>query len=92
VSAVVVPGTETSTLLMHLDRLGVAASGGSACTTGSPEPSHVLQAMGLPRELALGFVRFSLGRESTADDVARAATAFPQAVERARRAEGALHE
>ena len=58
ISAIVVPGTETSALLMHLDRLGICASGGSACTTGSPEPSHVLQAMGLPRELSLGFVRF----------------------------------
>ncbi|HEX5818378.1 MAG TPA: cysteine desulfurase family protein [Gemmatimonadales bacterium] len=91
ISAVVVPGTETSALLMHLDRLGTCASGGSACTTGSPEPSHVLQAMGLPRELALGFVRFSLGRESTEADVAQAAAAFPEAVARARRAQEALH-
>jgi cysteine desulfurase len=91
ISAVVAPGTETSALLMHLDRLGVAASGGSACTTGSPEASHVLLAMGLPRELALGFVRFSLGRESTEDDIARAAAAYPEAVARARRTEGALH-
>jgi cysteine desulfurase len=91
ITAVVVPGTETSALLMHLDRLGVAASGGSACTTGNPEPSHVLQAMGMPRELALGFVRFSLGRETTGADIVLAATAFPEAVARARRAEGALH-
>jgi cysteine desulfurase len=91
ISAVVVPGTETSALLMHLDRLGVAASGGSACTTGSPEPSHVLRAMGLPRELALGFVRFSLGRESAEGDIARAVAAFPEAVARARRTEAALH-
>jgi cysteine desulfurase len=91
ISAVVVPGTETSTLLMHLDRLGVAASGGSACTTGSPEPSHVLRAMGLPHELALGFVRFSLGRESAESDIARAVAAFPEAVTRTRRTAGALH-
>jgi cysteine desulfurase len=91
ISAIVAPGTETSALLMHLDRLGVAASGGSACTTGSPEPSHVLEAMGIPRALALGFVRFSLGRESTEGDIARAAAAYPEAVARARRTEGALH-
>jgi cysteine desulfurase len=91
VSAVVVPGTESSALLMHLDRLGICASAGSACTTGSPEPSHVLQAMGLPRELSLGFVRFSLGRETTEADIAQAAVAFPEAVARARRTEGALH-
>jgi cysteine desulfurase len=90
-SALVAPGTETSALLMHLDRLGVAASGGSACTTGNPEPSHVLQAMGVPRALALGFVRFSLGRESTEADIAHAAAAYPDAVARARRSEAALH-
>jgi cysteine desulfurase len=91
ISAVVAPGAETSALLMHLDRLGVAASGGSACATGSPEASHVLLAMGLPRALALGFVRFSLGRESTEGDIAQAAAAYPEAVARARRTEGALH-
>ncbi len=46
---------------MHLDLAGVAASGGSACSTGAVEPSHVLVAMGVPRELALGAVRFSFG-------------------------------
>jgi len=91
ISAIVVPGADTAALLMHLDRLGICASGGSACTTGSPEPSHVLQAMGLPRELSLGFVRFSLGRETTAADIAAAAAAFPEAVARARRSAGALH-
>lgn len=90
VSGIVVPGAETAALLLHLDDLGVAASGGSACTTGSPEPSHVLAAMGVPRELALGFVRFSFGRTSTAADVARAAEAFPVAVARARRTAEAL--
>ena len=91
ISAIVVPGADTAALLMHLDRLGICASGGSACATGSPEPSHVLQAMGLPRELSLGFVRLSLGRETTAADIAAAAAAFPEAVARARRSAGALH-
>ncbi|HEX5633955.1 MAG TPA: cysteine desulfurase family protein, partial [Gemmatimonadales bacterium] len=60
VSGIMVPGADGAALLLHLDALGICASGGSACTTGSPEPSHVLAAMGVPRELALGFVRFSL--------------------------------
>jgi cysteine sulfinate desulfinase/cysteine desulfurase-like protein len=47
--------------------------------------------MGLPRELSLGFVRLSLGRETTAADIAAAAAAFPEAVARARRSAGALH-
>jgi cysteine sulfinate desulfinase/cysteine desulfurase-like protein len=47
--------------------------------------------MGLPRELALGFVRFSLGRESTEGDIAHSAAAYPEAVARARRTAGALH-
>lgn len=51
---IAVAGADSETLLMHLDMQGVAASGGSACSTGAVEPSHVLCAMGVPRELALG--------------------------------------
>ena len=60
---VAVPGADSEALLMHLDLAGVAASSGSACSTGAVEPSHVLMAMGVPRELALGAIRFSLGHE-----------------------------
>ena len=49
-----VAGADSEALLMHLDLAGVAASSGSACSTGAVEPSHVLVAMGVPRELALG--------------------------------------
>ncbi|HET8622937.1 MAG TPA: aminotransferase class V-fold PLP-dependent enzyme, partial [Gemmatimonadales bacterium] len=86
---VCVPGAESDALLMHLDLAGVAAGSGSACTTGAIEPSHVLAAMGIPRELAIGAVRFSLGRDTTAEDVDRAATIFPAVVARARQAAGA---
>ena len=54
---VMIPGADSEALLMHLDLAGVAASGGSACSTGAVEPSHVLTAMGVPRELALGALR-----------------------------------
>jgi cysteine desulfurase len=81
---VAVPGADSEALLMHLDLAGIAASGGSACTTGAVEPSHVLLAMGVPRPLALGSVRFSLGHESTEADVARAIEAFPGVVAKVR--------
>lgn len=81
---IAIPGGDSEALLMHLDLAGVAASGGSACSTGSVEPSHVLLAMGLERPLALGSIRFSLGHESTDADVARAAAVFPEAVAKVR--------
>lgn len=90
VLAVLVPEAESATLLMHLDRAGVAASGGSACATGAVEPSHVLTAMGVPPGLARGLVRLSLGHDSTAGDVAAAVAVFSEAVARARAATGAL--
>ncbi|MGE0442603.1 MAG: cysteine desulfurase family protein [Gemmatimonadales bacterium] len=79
-----IPGVDGEAMLMHLDLAGIAASGGSACSTGSVEPSHVLMAMGLPRPLALGAVRFSLGHESTDADVAQVLAAFPGAVAKVR--------
>jgi cysteine desulfurase len=63
------PGVDGETLLLSLDLHGVAASSGSACASGSIEPSHVLLALGLPLPLARGAVRFSLGRGTTADDL-----------------------
>jgi cysteine desulfurase len=87
---VCVPGADSEALLMHLDLAGIAAGSGSACTTGTVEPSHVLAAMGVPRELAIAAVRFSLGRETTADDVARAAEVFPAVVTKVRQLAGVL--
>jgi cysteine desulfurase len=79
-----VPGTDSEAMLMHLDLAGICASGGSACSTGTVEPSHVLTAMGVPRELALGVVRFSLGHETTIADIERVASAFPGIVAKVR--------
>ncbi len=88
--SVMVPGAETGTLLMLLDQAGISASGGSACATGAIEPSHVLSAMGIPAVLARGVLRLSLGRETTAEDIARVLTVLPEVVDRARGAAGAL--
>jgi cysteine desulfurase len=85
-----VAGADSEALLMHLDLAGVAASSGSACSTGTVEPSHVLLAMGVPRELALGAIRFSFGRESTAEDVDRAAELMPAVVAKVRKLAGVL--
>lgn len=67
------PGVDGESLLLALDLHGVAASSGSACASGSIEPSHVLQAIGLPPALAKSAVRFSLGRGTTEDELMRAA-------------------
>ena len=85
-----VAGADSEALLMHLDLAGVAASSGSACSTGSVEPSHVLVAMGVPRDLALGAIRFSFGRESTAADVERTAEVMPAVVAKVRKLAGVL--
>jgi cysteine desulfurase len=77
-------GADSEALLMHLDLAGIAASSGSACSTGSVEPSHVLVAMGVPRELALGAIRFSFGRESTTEDVDRVSEVMPAVVAKVR--------
>lgn len=60
---------EGESMLLKLDMAGIAASSGSACTSGSLEPSHVLLAMGLPHEVAHGSLRFTLGRQNTVEDV-----------------------
>jgi cysteine desulfurase len=85
-----VAGTDSEALLMHLDLAGIAASSGSACSTGSVEPSHVLVAMGVPRDLALGAIRFSLGRESTAEDVDGLVEVMPGVVAKVRQLAGVL--
>ncbi|NQU65388.1 MAG: aminotransferase class V-fold PLP-dependent enzyme, partial [SAR324 cluster bacterium] len=62
-------GAEGEASLLYLDLEGIAVSTGSACASGSLDPSHVLLAMGLEAESAHGSVRFSLGRETTSDDI-----------------------
>jgi len=64
-------------VLQRLQRIGVAAASGAACSSGGTEPSHVLRAMGVPRPEALAAVRFSLGRSTTAAEVAAVVAGLP---------------
>src|SRR5438270_6171834 len=91
VSSVSLPGTDSEALLMHLDLAGIACSSGSACSTGAVEPSHVLTAMGVPRELGVAALRFSFGRENTAEDVEAVVGALPKIVEKVRALAAVLH-
>ncbi|MEK7773221.1 MAG: cysteine desulfurase NifS [Deltaproteobacteria bacterium] len=75
---------EGESLLLNLDMKGIAASSGSACTSGSLEPSHVLLAMGLSHEMSHGSVRFSLGKSNTVEEVDFLLEAMPPIVERMR--------
>lgn len=75
---------EGESLLLSLDLKGVAASSGSACTSGSLEPSHVLTAMGICHETAHGSVRMTLGRDTTDEDIEYVLEIFPSIVERLR--------
>jgi cysteine desulfurase len=75
---------EAESILLHLDLKGIAASSGSACTTGDPEPSHVLTAMGVPPELAQGSIRVSFGRENAEEEVDYTVSALGDAVQHLR--------
>jgi cysteine desulfurase len=77
-------GVESEALLVLLDGAGVCASAGSACTSGAIEPSHVLVAMGVAKERALGTLRLSLGATTTGADVDHALAAVPAAIARLR--------
>ncbi|RMG86064.1 MAG: cysteine desulfurase [Chloroflexi bacterium] len=83
-------GVDSSKLIMHLDMRGVAASGGSACKTGNPEPSATLLAMGYPPEEAIGTLRLTVGRQTTEKDVAYAIDVVAQTVEKLRKLEREL--
>ncbi|MFW6104616.1 MAG: cysteine desulfurase family protein [Candidatus Bipolaricaulota bacterium] len=77
-------GIEGESIVMKLDNLGVAASTGSACSSPSLEPSHVLLAIGLPLSLAHGSLRLTLGRETTEEDVNHLLDALPDVIEELR--------
>jgi cysteine desulfurase len=87
-----IPGTtniafhfvEGESIVLALDMEGIAVSTGSACTTGSAEPSHVLSAMGVPPADAQGSVRFGLGRENTIEDVEHVLAVLPGIIGRLR--------
>ena len=78
-----VPAIEGETLLMELDRHGIAVSSGSACASGSPDPSHVLLAMGVDPDLARRVIRISLGKDNTLADIDRLITVLNEQISRA---------
>ena len=78
----VVRGADSIALLAGLDVEGICASSGSACSAGSIEPSHVILAIG-KKDLANSLVRFSLGRDSTAEEVDFVCAALPEIIRRA---------
>jgi len=75
---------EGESMLLNLDYEGIAASSGSACTSGSLEPSHVLLALGIPPEVAHGSLRFSLGRDNTEEDIGHVIEVLPPIVKKLR--------
>ena len=75
---------EGEAILMLLNRQGIAASSGSACTSGSLEPSHVMRAMGIPYTAAHGTIRFSLSRYTTEDEIDRVIAVMPDIVAKLR--------
>ena len=83
-----VPGTDSESMLMALDLQGVACSAGSACQSGSIDPSHVLTACGVPHELAVASIRFSLGSLTSEAQMTRVAELFPALIAKARRLSG----
>jgi len=80
---------EGEPLAVNLDLAGVAVSTGSACTSGTIEPSHVLSAMGMPSEISRGSLRFSFGRENTMEDVDYVMEVLPDIVKKVREMSGA---
>jgi cysteine desulfurase len=83
-------GLEGSALVVALDMEGVCVSAGSACSTGAVDPSHVLSAMGIAPDWALGSLRVSMGWGTTERDVDRLLAVLPKAVEKMRAAHRAL--
>lgn len=78
--SVIAREADGAAVVMNLDLIGIAASTGSACTTGSTEPSHVLTALGYPDEEARGSLRLTIGRTTTDEEIERAAELIPQTI------------
>ncbi|HEX20681.1 MAG TPA: aminotransferase class V-fold PLP-dependent enzyme, partial [Acidiferrobacteraceae bacterium] len=76
---------EGEAILMLLNKAGITASSGSACTSGSLEPSHVMKAMGIPYTAAHGTVRFSLSRYNTMEEIEHVIRAVPPVVTQLRK-------
>ena len=88
IANVCIAGVQSEALLFLIDAAGVRASAASSCSSGAQDPSHVLAAMGVPREIALGSLRLSLGHTSVAADVNRAADVIAESVRRLDRFDG----
>lgn len=84
-----VEGADSISLLANLDLEGICASSGSACSAGSIEPSHVVSALGYENELANSLVRFSLGRDSTVEEVEYTEHVLPEVIRRSQRTDKA---
>ena len=84
-SMMLVKYVEGESMLLNLDFAGICVSSGSACTSGSLEPSHVLLACGYPHEIAHGSVRWSLGKWNTLEEMKEVLAVFPDVVEKLRR-------
>ncbi len=84
IASLLIKGVEGEAMLLQLDNKGIAVSTGSACSSGSLEPSHVLLSIGCPPEIAHGSLRISLGRFTTQEDVDYFLEVFPPIVERLR--------
>lgn len=91
-ASVIVMNVDGEAQLRHLDAVGISASSGSACTSGSLEPSHVLLAMGFPPAVAYGSLRLSLGRDTTEEDIEYALAQIPVAAELSRSASDQISE
>jgi cysteine desulfurase len=85
--AFVVGGTDSIALLANLDLEGVCASSGSACSAGSLEPSHVIRALGIERALQNSLIRFSLGRETTLEEIQYVESILPAVILRSRQSQ-----
>jgi cysteine desulfurase len=87
-----IPFIEGESLLLWLDVEGICASSGSACTSASLDPSHVLLSIGLPHEIAHGSLRFSLSHENTEEDIDYILEKLPPIVEKLRNMSPLWHE
>ena len=83
--SLIIEGIEGEAILLGLDMQGICASSGSACSTGSIEPSHVLTAMGIPDNLARGSLRLSFGRENKQNDIQHISKVLPETIQNLRK-------
>jgi cysteine desulfurase len=80
IASFVVDGAEGEAMILRLSDLGIIASSGSACTSGDLRPSHVLTAIGIPPEKSHGSLRFSLGSQTTREDIDYVITKLPKVI------------